>query len=74
MDGDKTNNVIENLECLCWKCHRDKQCKTISVVYKYNSTPELSCPITTEWAVQELMERYVWKNKRWILREGLIEI
>ena len=35
-----------------------------------NITYSISC----EWSVQELMERYIWKNKKWVLREGLVEL
>lgn len=37
INGDKADNRLENLECLCWKCHRRWQAVHLHV--KYESPP-----------------------------------
>lgn len=37
LNGDKRENFMYNLQCLCSNCHRDFHQKTFSVRYKYPS-------------------------------------
>ena len=73
IDGDKTNNLLNNLECLCWKCHKYIHNVTIGVIYRQEEN-KVNCSFSCEWDVAELLERYEWKSKRWILRKGFIEL
>ena len=68
IDGDKTNNALSNLECLCWKCHMRFHQKEFCVRYisEVKTTDEYVRPVKKKrFTADELIKEYKWLNGAW---------
>lgn len=66
-DLDKTNNLTNNLVCLCFTCHRKLHNKMGFIKYDieiHHYTPSVEKKPT----VEELLEMYEWNGYRWCLK------
>lgn len=68
IDGDRTNNCADNLQCLCRECHFQEH-KHIRIVYLQNDiTPLINQPKKEKKVVspEEFIKDYQWIKGKWI--------
>ena len=74
-DGDKMNNELDNLQCLCWNCHKKQHHKEIKIKYRVPEEPiYVAKPISKRQysnKADELVKEYAWSNGQWIRKTAL---